>query len=132
MRQHIHLFYNRSLALRLAGEITEPFSDREVPFYYLSELGRGETIRGFSRGRFRARDMVLGSLEYRYPIWAKADAILFVDVGQVAEDIFNDLSTDNFEVGYGGGVRIWGKEGLVTSFVIGKSSDGFRVYFGLN
>jgi len=58
LRQHIHLFYNRSLVLRLAGEITEPFSDREVPFYYLSELGRGETIRGFSRGRFRARDTV--------------------------------------------------------------------------
>ena len=129
---YIHLFYNRVLALRVAGELREPFSDREIPFYYLSELGRQETIRGFKRGRFRDRHMVLASAEYRYPIWRMADAILFVDVGQVAHDIFNDLSSDNFEVGYGGGIRFWGEEGLITSFVIGKSDDGFRFYFGLN
>ena len=132
LRQYIHLFYDRSLSFRLAGEVTEPFSDREIPFYYLGELGRGETIRGFSRGRFRDRDMVLASLEYRYPIRRRLDAMLFVDVGQVAFDIFSDLSTDDFEVGYGGGIRIWGAEGLVSMFVIGKSRDEFRIYFGLN
>ena len=132
LTQYIHLFYNRTLALRISGEVTNPFSDREVPFYYLSELGRQESIRGFKRGRFRDRDMVLASAEYRYPIWEVADAMLFVDVGQVAEDIFSDLSTDDVEVGYGGGFRVWGDDGLITSFVIGRSDDGFRFYFGLN
>ncbi|MCH8291544.1 BamA/TamA family outer membrane protein [Candidatus Poribacteria bacterium] len=129
---YLHLFYNRAIALRVAGEVTEPLSDREIPFYYLSELGRQETIRGFSRGRFRDRDMVLGSVEYRYPIHRVVDAMFFVDVGQVAGDIFSDFSTDDLEVGYGGGVRIWGSEGLISTFVVGKSSDGFRFYFGLN
>lgn len=132
LRQYIHLFYDRSLALRVAGEVTQPFPGREIPFYYLSELGRGETIRGFSRGRFRDRDMVLASLEYRYPIRRTIDAMLLVDVGQVAEDMFDDLSTNDFEVGYGGGIRLWGAEGLISSFVIGKSGGGFRLYFGLN
>ena len=132
LTHYLHLFYNRALALRLAGEITEPLSDGDIPIYYFSELGRQETIRGFSRGRFRDQDMVLASLEYRYPIWRVVDAMLFVDVGQVAHDIFNDLSQDNFEFGYGGGFRVWGDEGLITAFLIGKSRDGFRFYFTLN
>ncbi len=132
LTHYLHLFYNRTLALRLAGEINEPLSDGDIPFYYLSELGRQETIRGFSRGRFRDQDMVLASLEYRYPIWHVVDTMLFVDVGQVAHDIFNDLSQDNFEFGYGGGFRVWGDEGLISTFLIGKSRDGFRFYFTLN
>ena len=68
-RQFFHVKYNRTFSLRFAFERTKPLSGKKVPFYYLSELGETETIRGFKRGRFRDNDMVLGSLEYRYPIW---------------------------------------------------------------
>ncbi len=131
LTHYFHLFYNRAFVLRLAGETTEPFSDQDIPFYYLSELGRRETIRGFSRGRFRDRDMILASLEYRYPIWRVVDAMLFVDVGQIAHDIFNDLSRDNFQFGYGGGFRVWGDEGLISALLMGKSKDRYRFYFVL-
>ena len=130
--RQFHLFYNRTLIFRVAGEITEPFSDRDIPFYYLSELGRKETIRGFQRGRFRDLDMLFGSAEYRYPIWQIMDAFLFVDAGQVAHDIFNDFSISDLQVGYGVGIQIWGREGVISSLAVGKSKDGFRVYFGLN
>lgn len=130
--RQFHLFYNRTLIFRVAGEITEPFSDRAIPFYYFSELGRKETIRGFQRGRFRDLDMLFGSAEYRYPIWQIMDAFLFVDAGQVAHDIFNDFSISDLQVGYGVGIQIWGREGVISSLAVGKSKDGFRVYFGLN
>ncbi len=128
-----NLFYDRVLMLRIAGEMTEPVSSREIPFYYLSELGRSRTIRGFERGRFRERDMVLGSLEYRYPIWLRGiDALLFIDAGKVTPDIFNDISMNDFNVSYGTGIRIWSPEGLVSKLEIGWSDDGMRIHFGLN
>ncbi len=105
-RQYIHLFHNRALMVRVAGEMTEPFADHEIPFYDLSSLGRHETIRGFNHGRFRARDAILGSLEYRIPIWHSTDVVLFVDAGQVAGNIFEDLALDQFELGYGGGLPV--------------------------
>ena len=132
-KHFINLFYDRVLMLRIAGEMTEPFSSRGIPFYYLSELGRNGTIRGFERGRFRDRDMVLGSLEYRYPIWSKGiDALLFFDAGKVSPDIINDDSRNEFNLSYGTGIRIWSTEGLVSKLEIGWSADGMRIHFGLN
>ena len=133
LKYFINLFYNRVLMLRIAGEMRESVSNREIPFYYLSELGRNGTIRGFERGRFRDRDMVLGSLEYRYPIWLHGiDALLFIDAGKVAPDVFNDNSGNKFNVSYGTGIRFWSREGLVSKLAIGWSDDGMRVHFGLN
>jgi len=133
LKYFINLFYNRVLMLRIAGEMTEPVSSREIPFYYLSELGRYGTIRGFERGRFRDRDMVLGSLEYRYPIWFPGiDALLFIDAGKVTPDIFNDNSMNNFNVSYGTGFRIRSPKGLISKLEIGWSDDGLRIHFGLN
>lgn len=127
-----HLFYGRVLALRMKAQMTEPFSDQAIPFYYLSEIGRGESIRGFATTRFRDRDVILASLEYRYPIWRRIDTVLFVDVGQVAHDIFSDISQDDLSFGYGVGFRLHNDEELVSSFMIGRSKDGFRFYFGLD
>ena len=132
LRYYFHLFYNRILSLRLAGELNRQLADRKIPFYYLSELGRQETIRGFSRGRFRDRDMILASVEYHYPVWRMVNAVLFIDAGQVADNMFNDLSRDHFEFGYGGGIQVWGKEKLTAAFLVGKSQDEFRFYFNLN
>lgn len=128
---YINLFYNRILVFRLAGEFSQALPNKRIPFYHLSEIGRRETIRGFDRGRYRANDMILGSFEYRYPIWTYLDALLFLDAGQVSEDIFNDFSIQDFHVGYGGGLRVWGEKSMIARFEVGKSKDGFRFYFAL-
>jgi len=133
IKHFTNLYYDRVLMLRIAGEITEPISSKEIPFYYLSELGRTGTIRGFERGRFRDRDMILGSLEYRYPVWIHGiDALFFIDAGKVSPNIFDDNSGNEFNVSYGTGFRIWTKEGLVSKLEIGWSDDGMRITFGLN
>jgi hypothetical protein len=133
--KYVHLFYNRAIVLRAAGEVTEPLSGRGVPFYHFSELGRGDTIRGFRRGRFRDLDMILGSIEYRYPVWYHTDIALFVDAGQVSRDIFNRISMGSFEVGYGLGIRLSGAEEmgtLISKLEIAKSREEIRFYFLLN
>lgn len=136
IRQYIHLFYQRSLMFRFAGEMTEPFSNKTVPFYYLSELGRSETIRGFRRGRFRDLDMVLGSVEYYYPVWQRLnntiDTFLFVDAGQVARDITKDFDSNDLQIGIGGGFRLLGSEGETLRIMLTRSKEQFRFYFILN
>ena len=130
--QNLHLFYNRVLQVRVAGEMARGFDGRTIPFYYLSEIGRQETVRGFRRGRFRDRDMVMGSLEYRYPVWEIADVFLFADGGQVASSITDEFDFGEFQFGYGGGVRVWGAGGVYSSLAVANSDDGLRLYFGLN
>lgn len=130
--RYFNLFYNRALKLRLAGEFADPFNNRSIPFYYLSELGRSETVRGFNRGRFRDNDMVLGSVEYIYPIWQKINAHLFFDSGTVASDMFKDFDSSNLKNGYGIGFSMWNYEEVLSDFTIAHSNEGFRFYLELN
>jgi outer membrane protein assembly factor BamA len=135
LTQHFELFYDRVIALRLAGELTEDL-DRDIPFYHLAEFGSHETIRGFTRGRFRDKDMLLGSVEYRYPIWIPwekaVDAVLFFDSGQVAGNVFDDAALRDLQFGYGGGLRFYGARGLLARTEIGVSKEGVRLYVTLN
>lgn len=135
--KYIHLFYERVLVLRIAGESTDSFDDGSIPFCYLSELGRKETIRGFRRGRFRDRDMILASAEYRYPVWKNwneygSDFILFADAGQVSPDLINRAAMNKFAAGLGFGFRFWNQKGLMGKIEAGKSDDGWRIYFVLH
>ena len=136
IKQYIHLFYGRTMMLRLAGEMIEPLEGRDVPFYYMSEIGRRETLRGFKRGRFRDHDMILGSMEYRYPIRKQAetafDSFLFVDAGQVARDIAKNFDWCDIQVCCGIGFRMYNRTEEMFRFVLGRSNEQFRVFLVLN
>ena len=127
---YFELYRGRVIKLRLGGEFTDPLPGREIPFYWLPQLGRLETIRGLTRGRFRDRDMVLGSMEYRWPISTLGDALLFVDAGQVQQNIFNDFRIDDIVWTFGGGYRFWlpdGRTGVRAE--IGVSKERLRFHF---
>ena len=130
--QYIYLFKNRVISLRVVGETTEPYKNSQIPFYYLSSFGRYETIRGFNRGRFRDQDMLLGSIEYHIPLWHSIDTNLFIDAGQVSNDIFKNFRTDNFQFGYGIGWRLWNSKKLIATLEFALSKERFRIYFNLN
>ena len=138
VKRNIHLFYGRLLSLRFATEITRPFKEGKIPFYYLSRLGQRQTIRGFFRGRFRDRDSALFSAEYRYPLIKRPsnlpsmEAMLFVDMGTVSPDIFKESLFSNYHTSFGGGFRIFNRTNLDLQFILAKSSDGFRFYLVLN
>jgi len=129
---YIHLFYNRILKLRMGSEITEPFPDKEIPFYYLSELGEDISFRGFDRGRFRDNDLILGTAEFRFPVSRMLEGMFFSDVGKVAHNLFRDFTFRNLQITFGGGLRLVSPDGSVTKLEIGKSQDGFLVKFTLN
>lgn len=130
--QYIHLFKNRVIAFKIAGETTEPFENRQIPFYYLSSFGRHETIRGFDRGRFRDKDLLLASVEYRIPLWYSVDTALFFDAGQVSNNMFKNFRVENFQFGCGVGWRLWNSKDLIATLEFALSSERFRIYFELN
>jgi len=133
-----HLFYSRSFVVRAAMELTRPFKEGEVPFYYWSKLGERRTIRGYHRGRFRDRDSVLFSVEYRYPLLKRPghlpsmQAMLFVDTGKVSHDLFAEPFLKYYHTSFGGGFRIFNQKGLNLQILLARSRDGWRFYLVLN
>ena len=132
MRHYVHLFYDRVLVIRAAAELTDPLRGKSVPFYYLSELSEDISFRGFERGRFRDFDLILGSLEYRYPISKNFESILFTDAGQVASDIFQNYNASNWEVTWGIGLRYVSMKGSVSKIELARSKDGYLFKLTLN
>ncbi len=77
--------------------------------------------------------MFLGSLEYNYPVWRDLlDAGLFIDAGQVSNNIFGKFSPDEFHYGYGGALKIWGKDNILAQVMVGRSKDMTKYYFSCN
>lgn len=131
IRTYLNMFYKRVLMLRVATELTTEASGSTVPFYYLSELGRYETIRGFSHGRFRGTDAIMASLEYSWPVGRLTDFLLFADAGEVLDDL-KDFESKDVEVGWGGGLRVSSRDSVIARLLFGKSRDEWRLYFAMN
>lgn len=131
--RHLHIAFGRRLVFRCTAEAREPFDDREIPFFRLSEIGSRETMRGFERGRFRDRDMICGSIEYHWPVWehrgSGLDTFLFFDAGQVAGNLFGDLRMETTQGSGGVGVVLRDRSGPLARIEIGRSRDWTSVSF---
>jgi hypothetical protein len=132
LRYYLHLFYGRTLMLRFRVESSDAVSGNSIPFYYLSELGEEISFRGFDRGRFRDKDLLMGTLEYRYPVSRNFEAALFVDTGQVTPDIFKTEYYEYWEFAGGIGLRYVSEGGSVSKIELARSKDGFLLKITLN
>jgi len=67
LSQYLTLFRRgRVLAIRLLGETNTRLSDdQDTPFFGRANLGGPTTLRGYSTGRFRDKDLILLNVEYR-------------------------------------------------------------------
>jgi outer membrane protein assembly factor BamA len=119
------------IATRALLELNQTASGRSIPFFEMPVLGSGDTIRGFEDLRFRDKNAVALTIEYRYRIWPALDFGLFVDEGQVAPRVA-DLSLARFHTGYGARLFVWPKQNLPISFDIGRSAEKWRLYLGFN
>ena len=90
----------------IAWQIQGQFSSGDVPWYALSDIGGSKAMRGYIRGRYRDKQMVMGQLEYRLPIFQRYGMVFWGGVGSVASqmsELNNDLLTS---VGMGFRVKI--------------------------
>lgn len=96
----------RVLAVRLRyGDIM----GGRTPFFEQFFVGGSDTLRGYDEDRFWGKQMVLSTVEYRYPIQRSMNVVGFVDYGGAwggynSVGTFSQSSTMQLHLGYGVGL----------------------------
>jgi Omp85 superfamily domain len=114
----------RTIALHAAATFTDPRTGQEVPFYFEPTLGGAQALRGFREFRFRDRNSMLLTAEYRWEAWWALDGAVFVDAGQVANRR-QDFRLSDFDVSYGVGFRVHSNSAFVARLDLAFSREGF-------
>jgi outer membrane protein assembly factor BamA len=114
----------RTLALRATAVLTDPDSGNDVPFYYQPTLGGSRVLRGYREFRFRDRNAMAFTAEYRWEAWWALDGALFVDTGTVAREA-HDLRVRDMDVSYGVGFRVHSNNAFVARLDLAFSREGF-------
>ncbi len=119
------------LAFRALASTTDADAGADVPYFLMPDLGGSRTLRGFSSWRFRDRNRLLLSGEYRWPAGSLVDMALFVDAGKVAADR-RDLTLKDLQVSQGIGVRIHTPSATVTRIELARSREGLSLIFAFS
>jgi hypothetical protein len=135
VRWHLPVLPDRRvLVFTIAGAAALPLLPGDtIPLDSLAVIGRSN-VRGYDRERFRDRYAVVGSIEYRFPIYeylrsqAGLDAFTFVDAGTIWGTSAFDAVPPRWSVG--GGARGAHETSLVFETTIGFSPEGFEFSIG--
>ena len=114
----------RTLALHAAAVVTDPHAGQNVPFYFQPTLGGSQALRGFREFRFRDRNSLLLTAEYRWEASWMLDGAVFVDAGKVTS-AWRDLNFRNLDVSYGVGYRVHSNDAFVARLDLAVSREGF-------
>ena len=84
----------------------------DIPFQMLPDIGGTYVQRGFFKGRFKDTNLLVGQLDYRFPIAGRFKGIVFGSAGSVAPN-FGGLFKQSPHFAGGVGLRYrLGKDGL--------------------
>lgn len=119
---------NWVIALRAQASMTEAHEGHEVPFSLLPSLGGGSDLRAYSSFRFRDRNRLLLSAEYRWTPSEALDMAIFYDAGKVAADR-SDLDFDGLKRSYGIGARFHTPNATMLRIEYAHGSEGGRLVF---
>ncbi len=116
--------------LSLRGEVTttEAKDGQVIPFYMLPSLGGGSTLRGFTSWRFRERNSLLLSADWRVLANHFMDIAVFYDAGKVEADA-SDLDFNGLKSDYGIGFRLHGPLSTPLRIDFAKSNEGLQMVF---
>jgi Omp85 superfamily domain len=125
--QHIPIL-RENWVLSLRGQTQTTLGDTDtVPFFLLPSLGSGSTLRGYSSWRFRDRQSLLVSAEWRWiPNRLGLDMALFYDAGKVAAHR-SDLNFEDLKSDVGIGARFHGPAGTPLRIELAHGRDGLRL-----
>jgi hypothetical protein len=112
------------LALRGNVVLTDVGPNETIPFFYMPDLGGSQRLRGFREFRFRDKNSVLATAEYRWEAWWALDMALFVDAGKVAARRA-DIDFSDWEAAYGVGFRFHSKKAFTLRLDLAFSREGF-------
>jgi len=114
---------NWVIALRALASTTDAAAGQDVPYFLMPELGGSHLLRGFSSWRFRDRNRMLLSGEYRWSAGPFVDMSVFMDAGKVAPRLA-DLNFDDLETSRGIGVSFHTPHATVLRAEVARSREG--------
>jgi hypothetical protein len=115
------------LVLRQFVSMTHAPGDRSVPFYRLQTLGGSRSLRGYTSGRFRDRNVAMVNAELRCQVWHWLDMAFFGDAGHVFREV-DDLGLDGLRYDYGVGLRVRTGGDTVVRFDVARSPEGLETH----
>lgn len=128
--QHVPVLRDAwAISLRGRVETTHAGRGDEVPFFMLPSLGNGSTLRSFASWRFRDKNSLLVSAEWRVIVNAVADLALFYDAGKVTGRR-RDLDLTDLKSSYGIGLRLHTPTATPIRIDIARGNEGLRIVFG--
>jgi outer membrane protein assembly factor BamA len=120
-------FLHSVIAIRL---MTENIDGADLPVQMMIPLGGNRTLRGFPQARFIGKSVVIGNVEWRFPIWWKFHGVFGLDFGRVAENY------EKLGIGNWAGAGALGLRFIFDNFIIrldtGISDHYFGLYFNIN
>jgi outer membrane protein assembly factor BamA len=122
---------NTVIALRALASGATTSGDGRVPAVLLPDLGGSHTLRGYPSWRFRDRNRVLVTGEYRWRAGHFVDMALFVDAGQVAAR-WSDLDFQKFRKTYGLGMSFHTPLSTVTRIEVARTGEGTALVFSFS
>jgi hemolysin activation/secretion protein len=102
-----------------------------VPYFLMPDLGGSHTLRGYPAWRFRDRNRVLLTGEYRWTAGPFVDMALFLDAGKVAPRA-RDLDLRGFTKTYGLGMSLHTPLSTVTRIEVARTPEGTSLVFSFS
>jgi hypothetical protein len=131
-RQFIPLLReNWVIALRALASTTSTADGQDVPFFLMPELGGSQWLRGYSTWRFRDRNRLLLTGEYRWTAGRFVDMAAFLDAGRVAARA-GDLDTAGFRKSYGIGMSLHTLTSTVARIELARTAEGTSLLFSFS
>ena len=119
------------IALRALASSTTTAAGREVPYFLMPDLGGSHTLRGYSAWRFRDRNRLLLTGEYRWTAGPFVDMALFLDAGKVAARA-SDLDLSGLKKTYGIGISLHTLTSTVTRIEVARTAEGNSLGFSFS
>jgi outer membrane protein assembly factor BamA len=121
---------NWVIALRAMASTTTTSAGQDVPYFMMPELGGSHWLRGYPTWRFRDRNRLLLSGEYRWTAGPFVDMALFLDAGRVGARA-RDLDS-GFRKSYGVGMTLHTLTSTVTRIELARTAEGNSVLFSFS
>ena len=122
---------NWVVALRAGGSTTDAAAGNDVPYYLMPDLGGSHTLRGYSTWRFRDRNRLFMTGEFRWTAGPFVDMAVFSDAGKVAPRLA-DLDLRDLQRSYGVGLTVHTFERTVTRIEFARTREGMGLSFSFS
>lgn len=114
----------------IAWQLQGHFTNGDVPWNLLPDLGGSNAMRGYIKGRYRDEQMMMGQVEYRLPIFQRYGMVFWGAAGSVAPKA-SELS-DELLTSYGTGLRFIIKDNINLRFDVGVGENETNFYLNVN